>query len=220
MKIKILFCSILGCMIFWNCRKENTASLPVPSGYAGAFINPNDLITFGTIPNTPFCTATKEIPGLGTIPWIANTFTYYIRSNYYEPYYNERLLYVTLNTFQDASTDYRSLRENIGMELPLKEGKYIVNNNPIEELKNNEPFTQISYGRLLDDGDVADALWRPDLKQCNYVTIANLDTINDRVTLSFDLHFKMHWRADNGKLSEQHSDYTNFKGAFSAKIKR
>ena len=207
-------------MIFWNCRKENTASLPVPSGYAGAFINPNDLTAFGTIPDSFLCTATKEIPGLGTIPWISNTFTYYMRSNYYEPYYNERLLGVSLSTYAGAGTDDPLRRELIGMELPLKEGKYIVNNKPINEFGNNEPYTQISYVRLLDDGCISDGFWKPDEKQCNYVTIANLDTINDRVTLSFDLHFKMQTQGNNGPYGEKRSEYTNFKGAFSAKIKR
>ena len=169
------------------------------------FTSSVDLEQLTFLPDSFLCTATKEVPGLGSIPWTANCYVYTA----------DTFLEFRFNTYQD--TINKGIRETVACSyVPIKQGRFAA--GIFDPYLNPVVYNTFgSYGRSLDDGDVADGYWEIDTAQTNYIDIIKLDLINKRVEGKFDLYFRMRTQGTHGIL---YSERINFKGGdFRAIIK-
>jgi hypothetical protein len=198
-KTFLLFFCLTTCLL--NCKKTEVETPQVDPNY---FKSPVDLEFLTFLPDSFLCTATKEVPGLGSIPWIANC----------EVYIAYNTLQFRFRTVQD--TIDKGIREHLYCDyVPAKNGYFSVGtfNYYLQPVIYN---TSATYSRSLDDGDVADGYWTIDESKVNFIEITHLDLDKKRVEGKFDLHFLMKEQGTHGiKYSEQ----INFKSAsFSARI--
>lgn len=199
MNIKIII--LLGCLvtILQNCKKEE-APKPDPVYFKSLV----DLEPLTFLPDSFLCTATKEVPGLGTIPWTANC----------EVYISDNTLQFRFRTMQD--TIYKGIREHLYCDyVPIKQGYYSA--GTFDAYAQPPVYnTFATYSRTLDDGDVADGFWTVDESKINFIEITYLDLNQKRVEGKFDLYFLMKSQGTHGIL---YSEQINFKsGSFSARI--
>jgi hypothetical protein len=182
-----------------SCQAESEPPPPTEETYYTTAI---DLVLFTWLPDDYLCTATKEVPGLGTVSWTANTRAWISDNN---------MLNINFMTYTD--TVYQYQREHIGIQyIPIRLGDHTV----YDDHKNRTTTVGI-YARLLADGDVSDAAWRPDLSKNNYVRLTKIDLENRQLEGEFDLHFKI---IIQGKHGTAFSERINFKsGKFRAKIR-
>lgn len=168
------------------------------------FTSSVDLEQLTFLPDSFLCTATKEVPGLGSIPWTANCYVY-IADNRLE---------LRFRTYQD--TINKGIRERLSCSyVPIKQDRFGVGifDYYAQPVVYN---THAIYSRSLDDGDVADGLWQIDTTQTNYIDITELDLMNKRISGKFDLYFRMRTQGTHGIL---YSERINFKsGNFRARI--
>jgi hypothetical protein len=193
-KIFIVLCFIASGL--HNCKKET----PEPN-YFKSLVDLEPLTYF---PNSLLCTATKEVPGLGSISWTANC----------EAYIVDNTLQIRVTTVQD--TIDKGTREEIYCGyIPLRQEYYSVGTfNPYAQPVIYNTFG--TYSRLLDDGDVLDAHWTVDESEQNFIEITNLDLDSKRVEGRFDLYFLMKTQGTHGIM---YSEQINFKtGNFKARI--
>ena len=180
----MLFCAAL---VFQNCKKSEESVF---------FTTEEDLIPLYFLSDSFLCTATKEVPGLGSINWTANILGV-IRNG---------KLSVTFITYQDSVNVDARERLSFG-NIPVALGSNNLGNDTYL------PFS--SYSRWLSDGDVLNASWDIDNKMDNTLEVTQLDTICKVVTGKFDVHFKM---ITQGSFGFVHSERINFKnGSFIAK---
>jgi hypothetical protein len=161
-----------------------------------------DLERFTFLPDSFLCTATKEVPGLGKIPWTANCTAWLSDSK----------LTIIFNTINNQSDKY--VREALDFSpIDPKVGNYKIyyrDNN-----WKDEPFC--SYSRMLSDGDVLDSLWGCIDEENNYLEIEEIDLLNKIVKGNFNVHLR---KENPGNSGVMYSDYINFKnGQFTARIK-
>jgi hypothetical protein len=171
------------CTLFFTfCKKDK-------------FTNDIDLIALAYSPVEPICTATKQVPGLGSIIWTANSFAQVIDNKFG----------IAFITYQD--TINWELRETLGFSfIPINTGKFNVGNVGDSAMG--------GYFRSIADGDLIDASWDLDTNKGNYIEITSLDTINRIVTGKFDTHFIL---TKQGVL-DKHSEEINFtNGSFSVR---
>ena len=180
MNTKSIVLLITGIFLFTFCKKDT-------------FTNEIDLILLAYSPNEPICTASKQVSGLGSITWTANSFAQ-VGNNKFE---------IAFITYQD--TINWELRETLGFSyIPISVGKFT--------LGNESPSAKSSYFRSIGDGDLIDASWDLDTNKNNYLEITSLDTINRIVTGRFDTHFIITTQG----IFDKHSEKINFKeGSFS-----
>ena len=156
------------------------------------------------MPSNYLCTATKEVPGLGSVDWTANTLAF-IKDN---------KINLHLQTYQDTIDKFQ--REHLGFN-----NVEIIANKKIEiyDVDNFQKNTDLpfgAYGRLLADGDVADGFWTIDMSKTNYIRMTKIDLDKRIVEGEFDVHFRMKTQSTNGTL---YSERINFKsGKFVAEI--
>jgi hypothetical protein len=194
MNVKVV--AIFLCLVFYAlaCKKDDE----------DFFASTVDLERLAFLTDSFLCTAIKEVPGLGTIPWTANC----------EVYVADTSLEFRFNTYQD--TINKGIRETVACSyVPIQEGRFRI--GILDKYTQPIVFnTYAVYARSLDDGDVADGFWIIDTTQTNYIEITELDLINKRVTGKFDLHFRMKTQGSHGVL---YSERINFKsGDFRARI--
>jgi hypothetical protein len=182
MRSKSISLLIICSLFFTFCKKDR-------------YTNDIDLIALAYSPIEPICTATKHVPGLGTITWTANSFVQVIDNKFA----------IAFLTYQD--TIYWELRETLGFSfIPIDTGKFNIGN--VDNLAKG------SYFRSIADGDLIDASWDLDTNKDNYIEITSLDTINRIVTGRFNTHFIL---TKQGIL-DKHSEEINFtEGSFSVK---
>ena len=187
MNIKFLSMLLWAALIFQNCKKLQEPDY---------FTTEKDLIPLYFSPDSFLCSATKEVPGLGSVNWTANSVGQIVRG---------KLLFTCI-TFQDSINF--ELREILGVgNIPLEIGNNILGNDI------NFPFS--GYGTAVADGDLINAEWGLNLEQDNYFEVLQLDTISHIVEGKFDLHFKM---TRQGSFGFVHSERINFKnGGFITK---
>ena len=187
MNIRFVFMLFYAALVFQNCKKSQEPDF---------FITGKDLIPLYFLPDSFLCTASKEVPGLGSINWTANTFGQIVSGKFL----------LTCLTYQD-SIDFEQ-REILGVgNIPLEVRNNILGNGT------NFPFS--SYATAVADGDLINAEWELDLEQDNYFEVIQLDTISHIVKGKFDLNFKM---TRQGSFGFVHSERINFKnGSFIAK---
>ena len=187
MNIRLLFMLFCAALVFQNCKKSEESIF---------FTTEEDLIPLYFLSDSFLCTATKEVPGLGSINWTANILGV-IRNG---------KLSVTFITYQDSVNVDARERLSFG-NIPVALGSNNLGNDTYL------PFS--SYSRWLSDGDVLNASWDIDNKMDNTLEVTQLDTICKVVTGKFDVHFKM---ITQGSFGFVHSERINFKnGSFIAK---
>lgn len=199
MNIKLFI--LLGCLAAFcqNCKKEEA-----PKNDPGYFKSPVDLEPLTFLPDSFLCTATKEVPGLGSIPWTANC----------EVYIADNTLQLRFRTMQDTIT--KGIREHLSISyVPMMPKQHIV--GYFDAYAQPPVFnTFATYGRSLDDGDVADGFWTVDESKVNFIEITRLDFEEKKVEGRFDLYFLMKEQGTHGTL---YSEQINFKsGSFTARI--
>ncbi len=205
MKVQInivLFSILLLCI---NCKKETAyteSAIPIANynqellaivaecDDTSAFKSDLDLKSLWYLEDCYLCNSVKEVPGLGTISWTANTAagignnTIGIYFSTYFPWGN-----------------YMFLREDLHFVLPFSVGIYQVDN--------------AYYGRITADGDVWDGDWKIDANCFSFVEITQLDLDCKEVRGVFELHFIQ----DEPSALFQYSERINFlNGKFEARI--
>jgi hypothetical protein len=167
--------------------------------------NPIDLEPLAYLPDSLLCTATKEVPGLGAIKWIANCEAQIVNN--------------TLDVFVKTMADTidKGIRERLSIgSIPSKKGRYYLkvwNADAIPIVIH--PFS--TYARLLDDGDVSDGFWETDDSESNFIEITKIDLEKRVVEGTFDVYFLVKTPGSHGT---RYSEQINFKsGAFRARIK-
>jgi hypothetical protein len=199
MNIKLFI--LLGCLVAFcqNCKKEKE-----PKNDPVYFKSLVDLEPLTFLPDSFLCTATKEVPGLGSIPWTANC----------EVYIADNTLQFRFRTMQDTIT--KGIREHLYCDyVPIVQDYYIV--GTFDAYAQPPVYnTFATYGRSLDDGDVADGFWTVDETKLNFIEITHLDLDKKQVRGRFDLYFLMKEQGTHGIL---YSEQINFKsGSFTARI--
>lgn len=214
---------ILVVLVLLNgCRKDagprqaipnhvNQATIISGTGITGcddtsAFKSNVDLQPLAYLQNCYSCTAVKEVPGLGEIPWTGNCEVYIadstlqFRFNTYQPYFDEFLL-----------------RESLSFNyIPLHVGV-----RPVFDYVNwaQDPEKSFgSYSRSLDDGDVSDGLWGTDTNCISYIEITRLDLKDWEVEGRFEIHLIMKEQGTNGILYSERINFLH--GKFKAEIEK
>lgn len=209
-------------MLSWsNCKKEHeiipeknkkySEQLPLPGAILSgcddttAFKSSVDLQPLEYLRDCNVCTAVKQVPGLGEIPWVGNSLvfspwgtTMEIRFTTYEPYFEELLL-----------------REEIAFSsVPVDTGTFTILDN--FQWQQNQSLSFGSYSRSLDDGDVADGFWMADTTCTNYIEITRLDLADREIEGRFEIHLKMKTQGTHGILYSERINFLN--GKFKAQI--
>jgi hypothetical protein len=191
---------LLGCLAVFcqNCKKEEA-----PKNDPVYFKSLVDLEPLTFLPDSFLCTATKEVPGLGSIPWTANG----------EAYLGTSDLNFRFWTYQD--TINLGIREELFVgHLPIRTGKSVIHGSDYFQQNVGTPLGV--YSRSLDDGDVADGFWTVDETKLNFIEITHIDLDKKQVEGRFDLYFLMKEQGTHGIL---YSEQINFKGgSFTARI--
>ena len=211
-------------LLAWNgCRKEDekptnsetkslaneqlttTGAILLGCDDTTAFKSSVDLQPLEYLRGCYSCTAVKEVPGLGEIPWVGNCQVYVawdtvlqFRFLTYEPYFEELLLR------EDLSFNYVSI--SVGVH-PVYDNY---------QFQQNPGTTFGYYARLLDDGDVGDAGWTTDTICTNYIEITRLDLEDREIEGKFELHLKMVVQGTHGILYSERINFLN--GRFKAEI--
>ncbi len=206
-------------LAFSNCKKEVSNSVEPKIVVSAPAVN-KPIDVFGCDDTTFFqssedleqlvylhdcylCTATKEVPGLGSIPWTANIFVYIV----------ENKLQFQIGTFQDSINWF--IREEIFCAyVPIIAGIHPVFDN--YHYNQNPGSTFGGYARSFDDGDVADGYWTIDTTCTNFIEIAQLDLVDKELRGNFSFHLKMLTQGQNGTLYSERINFID--GKFAARI--
>lgn len=172
-----------------------------------AFKSSVDLQPLEYLQNCYMCTAVKQVPGLGEIPWVGNCQVYIawdtvlvFRFLSYEPYFEEFLL-----------------REDLGLDyVPISVGMHQIFDYANWAIDPKKSFG--AYGRLLDDGDVADGFWGTDTTCVNYIEITRLDLEDREIEGKFEIHLKMKSQGTHGILYSERINFLN--GKFKSEIEK
>jgi hypothetical protein len=192
----ILLLSLLGFLL--GCEKEKhgyfepeMAVQVLPScDDTSAFKNVLDLIQLGYLEDCYLCNAIKEVPGLGEIPWKANSRATVSSSN----------LSLTFETYEPWG-EMMVQREEVICGVPASVGLHPINGG--------------FYLRTLSDGDVIGAVWVYDTTCVSFVDVKQLDLECGEARGNFELHFIL----DDPKGISQPSERVNFlNGKFEARI--
>ncbi len=198
-------------LAFSNCKKEGKIfDQPEiePTTTIGCedttfFMSNVDLEPLAFLYNCYLVTATKEVPGLGSIPWTGNIFV-----NISE----DKFQFYT-GTYQD-SIDWLIREDLFCGYVPISTGIHPVYDG--YHYQQNIGTTFGGYARSLDDGDVADGYWNIDTTCVNYIEITQLDLQNKEVRGNFEFHLKMQTQGQAGILYSERINFIN--GKFKARI--
>ncbi len=202
-------------MLLWsNCKKEYAipeknylaseqppTNLPLPLGCddTSAFKNILDLQPFEYLRNCYLCTAVKQVPGLGEIPWKANCMVSIVDTTFrlgfytYEPWFGELLPREELS--------FVFVPMSIGVQ-------------PIDNWLQNSGH----YIRLWDDGDLIGAGWETDTTCTSYIELTRIDLEDAEIEGEFEIHLILKYPDLTGIL---HSERINFlNGKFVAEIEK
>ncbi len=171
-----------------------------------AFKSSVDLEPLEYLKNCYVCMVEKEVPGLAEISWTGNCEVYIadstlqIRFRSYEPYFEELLPREVLS--------FNYVPINIGFHQILDYINWAA-----------DPSKSFGgYGRLLDDGDVADGYWEADTTCVNYIEITRLDLEDREIEGKFEIHLKMKSQGTHGILYSERINFLN--GRFKAEIEK
>jgi hypothetical protein len=182
---------LIVCAFLQSCKKQEDL---------GYFVNEEDLLPLYFQPDSLLCTATKEVPGLGSVPWTANSFA--------QIHKQKGTFIFTFITYREPV--YLEVREILGFagNIPLATGTYKLGTTTLSPLG--------SYATATADGDVINAVWDTDPDYDNYIEVTKLDTVSKLVHGKFDIRLIKNQQGSRGTI---HSDRINFKnGAFAARI--
>lgn len=165
-----------------------------------AFKSTVDLQPLEYLKNCYSCTAIKQVPGLGEIPWKANCMVRIVGAKLrlwfytYEPWFEELLP-----------------REQLAfVDVPIDLGIHFVGNII--------PLSRGYYTRLWDDGDVVGAGWETDTTCTSYINLTRIDLDNEEIEGEFEIHLTLKYPDPTGIL---HSERINFlNGRFNAEIEK
>ncbi|MEY3240524.1 MAG: hypothetical protein RIR11_1962 [Bacteroidota bacterium] len=189
MNIKLFILLFFSTLFLYNCKKSEELE---PS----FFVTGEDLLPLYHLQDSFLCTATKEVPGLGSVNWTANILAVLRKGK----------LSLTFITYQDSINIHA--RERLSFRnIPISTGFNVVGNNL--------SLLFGTYDRWLADGDVLNASWEVDTALDNTLEVTQLDTVSRLVSGNFNIHFKM---TTQGSFGFVHSEQINFSsGYFSAK---
>lgn len=170
-------------LAFTGCKKE-------PTGFTSDI----DLQPLLYWQDGYYCTATKEVPGLGHIDWTANAIADI------EP--DTTKFDLVFRTYQDTTYGEGDTREFLQL-------------GGFEFRTGTQEIPLGTYARRLSDGDLLDAFWKLDESSNRTVTIDEINRTEKYVKGHFSVKFKM---KTQGKAN-QHSEHINFLNAvFKAKL--
>lgn len=216
MKLKYqLAIALLGLLVWNGCKvdieqpltnEQLTKTDVVVTGCddTTAFKSSVDLQPLEYLRNCYSCTAIKQVPGLGEIPWTGNCEVYIadstlqLRFMTYKPYFEELLLREYL------AFDYVPI--SIGIR-PILD---------YDQWQQNQSLSFGSYARLLDDGDVSDGFWGTDTTCMSYIEITRVDLEDMEVEGRFEIHLRMKEQGTHGILYSERINFLN--GRFKAGI--
>lgn len=213
MKLPYLLVAALFAILLWgSCKKELEfpeknrpigEQLPKAGAILStcddttAFKSSVDLQPLEYLRNCYVCTAVKQVPGLGEMPWKANCYVSVVDTTFrfafytYESWFEELLLREALDF----------------VYIPMNIGVY-----PVDNWVQNHG----GYSRWLGDGDLLDAAWETDTTCTSYIEITRFDLEDKEIEGNLEIHLKMLWQS---MLVYSYSERINFlNGKFKAEI--
>jgi hypothetical protein len=164
-----------------------------------AFKSPVDLETLSVVQDCYLCNATKQVPGLGSIAWNANSNVHIANNK----------LRVNLYTYRPWY-QYMLQREGLSIyNVPLTIGIHSVSDIYHFQADNSILFS--SYGRSISDGDVSDGYWTLDTLCTNFIEITQLDLEDMEVRGNFEVHFTLKEQGQVGLLYSERVNFLNGK---------
>jgi hypothetical protein len=210
--LTFIFCFSIIIIFFPNCQKEELhvskpAALPNANSEdkssvvlllcddETAFQSPIDLEPLTYLQDCYSSTATKEVPGLGSISWVSNG----------SPRNTGGYINFIFDTYEPA-LDTLLIRESLLIAfVPPSIGTYEVYDN----------FMQQNiwgvYGRVQDDGETVDAYWSIDTTCLNFIEITQLDLECKEVRGNFEVHFILTTQSLSGILYSERINFLNGK---------
>lgn len=184
MYYRTLIALLLSVLMMDSCKKEKP----------DFFATDVDLETLYFHPDSFLCSATKEIPGFGSMSWTANCAAGK----------KEDKFGIGFITYESEANLYARERLTIG-NIPAHTGLYEL--EPIEL-----GLVGGSFSRWVADGDVLNASWNIDQEQNNTIEIIEINEEARIIRGKFDVHFIM---TQQGSFGLVHSEKINFKnGSF------
>jgi len=135
--------------------------------------------------DTCFVSSTKLVPTQGYIDWKSNISMYETKDGYTIRISN----YIDTSFWRDLVW-WDGQREIIFILIKeLKIGKMDLLN--YENYKMDTTISFIEYYKMADGGDIADAVWKLDLKENNNFEISKIDTLKKVVEGNFQFYFNL-----------------------------
>jgi hypothetical protein len=221
MSLRKIISLILAFLIIYSCAEQDDSyimsqvetiqtpkaelSLVLYCDDTTSFKSQADLVPLNYWQDCFLTKATKEVPGLGIVPWIANA-----RVWIYDGKIN-----LGFNTFVPFFEEVYQ-RENLSIaRVPLAVGIYPIYDN-YRFQQNPESTIPGAYTRLGSDGDVLDGIWDIDTLCTNFVEISQLDLEDREVRGNFEMHLIMRQQGQFGVLYSERLRFLN--GKFEARI--
>jgi hypothetical protein len=170
-----------------------------------AFKSIVDLQPLVYLQNCYSCTAIKQVPGLGEIPWEGNCGAAIIW---------DTVLLFGFGTKELHFGQFLDRERGLISTVPISVGTYQVFDGADWAVDPSKSFA--SYSRVLDDGDVGDGHWGVDTSCTNYIEITRLDLEDKEIEGRFELHLKMKTQGSHGILYSERINFLN--GRFRAEI--
>lgn len=186
-------------------KTEKTEMVMTACDDTTAFKSTVDLESLAILQGCYSCASIKTVPGLGEIPWYGNCEVYIVY---------DTLLEFRFMTYELYFEEYLKREELSFSYVPLQKGLYAVFDN--EQWQQNMGLSFGSYGRSLDDGDVADGFWGVDTTCSNFIEITRLDLGDKEIEGKFEIHLKMKSQGTHGILYSERINFGN--GKFKARI--
>lgn len=164
-----------------------------------AFKSSVDLQPLEYLRNCYECTAIKQVPGLGEIPWKANCMVSIVDTTFRFGFYTYATWFEELLPREELSFVF----------VPISLGIH-----PIDNWLQNSGH----YVRLWDDGDLIGAGWETDTTCTSYIKLTRIDLEDEEIEGEFEIHLILKYPDLTGIL---HSERINFlNGKFIAEIEK
>ena len=173
--IVYVFCIIIFGLL--ACKKENNEIGNTE------FLNTPDFEQHGFFNNSSLVTATKEVPGIGSVLWKCNGQPLKYKDSL-------SLLLQTYSLYYEEKYNFYAIREALYFgSFKLSIGDFSSKLIGFQNPKPNPNLINVLFFRHVGDGDAWAGSWTLDVKQKNSFKITNVNYVDSTFTGTFDFHF-------------------------------